>query len=214
MRRQTTIIAIFLALYPMALSAQEVALDKGDTTKLAPAGFRFEETLPYSKHKTAGLHAFRASDLGFSPAIDYRSSFVNIPGASVTESGAPGRPNMAAFLGSSSYMIDGMVQSTTAEHVSIDEIGSITTVGGIVDRFKLGLGNGFYIETAMGKKEGHYVRASVENGFVFAGRTANWCNGAEFAEMMNQSRANAGLNSMFTAEQIAWFAKGDAYDPV
>lgn len=180
------------------------------TDKDAAAGFRFvrkDSTL-----NTAVTQRYSAGDIDFSPSNDIRAGFATMPGVSITENGAPGRQISATFMNGPSAMIDGMIVDLGMEHLSIDEIESVTVLGGVVDRLKNGMGNGFCIRTALGKTPGFQIKARIENSFVFSGRKGKWCDGVSYAGLMNRAREASGLPVLYTDEQISLFSKGNAYD--
>lgn len=206
---RTSLISIFLLFQPVLLSAGGLNIVKRDSSATAKAGFRFENNLVHSPICTAPVQTFLSGDLDFSPQYDFRYSLMIVPGARIIDNGAPGYNVQASFMDGNTFMIDGLIMDPTRMCLSNSEIRSITTVGNIVDRFKSGMGNGFQVNTNICEKEGHFISARFETAFLFSGRSAEWCNGAEYAEMMNQARINSGLPELYSSAQIEGFRKGD-----
>lgn len=206
------VLTYLLILMPVFLQAESRRLVVGESSDtLAPcnSGFRFDGKLGRKPLRTALSQTFASKDLDFSPNPDFRRLYITIPGALISESGAPGYNAVATYMNGNALQLDGFLVDPYEIHPSVSEISEIKTVGSIVDRYRLGMGNGVYVTTKSEERDGHHVSAGFESAFLLAGRTAKWCNGEDFARMMNQARVNAGLPELYSEEQIREYAKSD-----
>ena len=154
-----------------------------------------------------------------------------IPGLEITES-AGGLWNSGSYetfilnseqidvkyrgLGNLTCIVDGVLVPYSIYALDPSQIESITLVGDLVDRAKLGpmASNGaLYIKT----KRGGYnqplrVKVNAEAGVAMTTVVPEWADGVDYALLNNQARANAGYTQQYSPLAIQGFLRGDAYD--
>lgn len=191
--------------------------------------------LPFTTIKrrnlTSGSTLLRGNQLEAYPSADIRNTFSGlVTGLEVIErNGAPGltaeetlglfgitqKVGMYSRGSSPIFIIDDLQVDVTEMPVDPQEIETVTFVRDIAGKAMYGpeAANGIiYIKTKRGRKSERTLNVDAESGISITDRFPEWVSGADYARLNNQARQNSGMLGMYSDEDIAAYAKNDAYD--
>ncbi|MDR3060767.1 MAG: SusC/RagA family TonB-linked outer membrane protein, partial [Dysgonamonadaceae bacterium] len=217
---------IFISNIPEEVILTEALLFKSDDDNIA---------FPFLTHKkrdmTSSEFVLRGSDLESYPSSDLRNAFAGlVPGLDVIEwngnpvlsalekaatDGITPKVNMSMRGYNPIFVIDGLEVDIAEMPLDPQEIESVTFVKDIISKAMYGpkAGGGIInIRTKHGKQNERIVNAGVESGISIVDRFPEWVSGAEYAELNNLARKNSGMPSLYSAEDIAKYARNNPYD--
>jgi TonB-linked SusC/RagA family outer membrane protein len=191
--------------------------------------------LPYMTIKkrqlTGSTSVFDAVTLDRYPSTDIRNALTGLvtgmevyerdgsPGLSAEEKlgsyGATEKVSLYSRGSSLMYIIDDVRMDITEMPLDPGEIESVSLVRDIVAKTMYGpaAANGIvFITTKRGRKNERLLNVNLEQGVSTIDRLPEWVSGADYARLNNLAKTNSGITSgLFSAEEIAEFAKNDPY---
>lgn len=183
------------------------------------------------RYSTSGSSMIQGEDLEKYPTTDVRNSFTGlVSGLQVQElNGAPGlqaeeklgqfgiseKIRLYSRGRSPIFIIDDVPTDVTELQLDQQEIESATIIKDIADKAMYGpqAADGIiFIKTKRGKIGQDYLKVNTEVGVSTVDRFPKWVLGADYATLNNIARTNSNLTPLYTADDIAAYAKNDAYD--
>lgn len=113
------------------------------------------------------------------------------------------------------YMVDDIPVQIDETPLDPQQIESITIVRDVLEKTMYGpsAANGIvYIRTKRGKYNERYLNVEVEGGVNTVDRMPEYVGGADYARLNNIARNNSGLEMLYTRDDVAAYARNDAYD--
>lgn len=113
------------------------------------------------------------------------------------------------------YMVDDVPVQINEVPLDPEQIESITIIRDGLEKTMYGpvAADGIvYIKTKKGAYNDRYLNVNVESGINVTDRMAKFVDAAQYAQLNNVARHNSGLSMLYTAEDVAAYAKADAYD--
>ncbi len=183
------------------------------------------------RYSTSGAYLIRGDELEKYPTIDIRNSLTGlVPGLRVQErNGAPGmqaeekmgwfgiseKIRLSARGRSPLFIIDDVPTDVTEVQIEQAEIGSVTVIKDICGKAMYGpmAADGIiFIRTKRGTQDQRLLKVNVESGISYVDRFPRMTLGSEYASLNNLARSNSGIDPLYSATDIAAFAKNDPYD--
>ena len=183
------------------------------------------------RYSTSSATVLRSDDIEKYPTIDIRNAFTGlVPGLRVTEmNGAPGlqAEEQTGNFGITEkirlyvrgrnpiFIIDGVPTDVTEMQIEQQEIESATIIKDIADKAMYGpqAADGIIlIRTRHGNADRNILKVNLETGLNVVDRFPSWTTGADYATLNNLARTNSNLDPLYSASDIAAYAKNDAYD--
>lgn len=113
------------------------------------------------------------------------------------------------------YMVDDIPVQIDETPLDPQQIESITIVRDVLEKTMYGpsAANGIvYIRTKRGKYNDRYLNVEVEGGVNTVDRMPEYVDGADYARLNNIARNNSGLEMLYSRDDVAAYARNDAYD--
>lgn len=194
-----------------------------------------EIDLPYNKYSkeyvTGDYYVIKGEKLEKYPSLDLRNALVAlVPGLIITElDGSTGvsseetrdlfritkKVNATIRGFNPIYIIDNVEIDITEMQLDASEVESITVIKDVVGKAMYGPNgaNGVIsIKTKRGYEGKHHINVNIEGGVSAVDRFPDWANASEYAQINNLSRANNGLNPLYSDKTIETYKTSDAYD--